>query len=104
MNLLEQTKPDAIKEMTLVSSRLPLKKQKGPEFWLTSVEGLAHGEFHLTLQPLPNEKPVGMVHRLAAMLREKKATVVRHEIFGSNVLFNETMQILQKEPPTSTGR
>jgi enamine deaminase RidA (YjgF/YER057c/UK114 family) len=99
VNQLEQKKADAIEETAPVSPRMALKKQKGPGLWITSVEGLAHEEFHLTLQPLPGEKPAEMVRRLATVLREKNATVVRHEIFGSNAAYKETMQILQRDIP-----
>ena len=53
----------------------------------------------MTLQLLQGEKPVEMARRLATVLREKNAIVVRHEIFGSNAAHKETMQILQREIP-----
>jgi len=97
MNQLGQEKMEAAKETVLTSSRLMLKKQKEPGLWITAVEGPVRKEFHLTLQPLPGEKLKAMVRRLAALLREKNATVVRHEILGSKAAHTETMQILHRE-------
>lgn len=51
----------------------------------------------MTLQPLPGEKPAGMVRRLAKVLREKNAIVVRHEIFESVTARKEIMRALQQE-------
>jgi enamine deaminase RidA (YjgF/YER057c/UK114 family) len=80
-----------------IPSRLALKKEKCPGLWVTAVEGLVHKEFHLTLQPLSGEKPAEMVRRLAAVLQERNAIVVRHEIFGSNAAHKETMRALRQE-------
>jgi enamine deaminase RidA (YjgF/YER057c/UK114 family) len=97
VNRLKQKKADAIGKTTFTFSSLVLKKEKYSGLWVTSVEGLAHKEFHLTLQPLPSEKPAGMVRRLATVLQERNAIVVRHEIFGSIAAHKETMQTLRQE-------
>ena len=72
-------------------------KEKCAGLWVTAVERPAHKEFYLTLQPLPGEKPTGMVRRLATVLQGKNAIVVRHEIFGSNPAHRETMEALRQE-------
>jgi enamine deaminase RidA (YjgF/YER057c/UK114 family) len=97
VNQPKQKKAESTEGTLPTSSRLALKKQKYPGLWVTPVKGLAHKEFHLTLRPLPGEKPAGMVHRLATVLGEKNATVVRHEIFGSVATHKETMRALQQE-------
>ena len=83
--------------MVSFSPRLTLKRQRGHGLWITSFEWPAYKEFHLTLQPLPKERPTEMVRRLATVLKEKNAIVVRHEIFGSVAEYAETMRILQQE-------
>ena len=62
-----------------------------------SLELPAHREFHLTVRPLPGEKPEGMIHRLAAVLREKDAVVVRHGICARNSVHAEMLSALRCE-------
>lgn len=89
MNQLKQKKAESAGGTVPIPSRLALKKQKYPGLWITAVEGPAHKEFHLTLQPHPGEKPAEMVRRLATVLQEIIAIVVRHEIFGSAAAHTE---------------
>ena len=56
-----------------------------------------HQEIHLSMRPIPGEKPLEMVSRLTGLLKAYGATVVRHEIFGSLAIHGETMQALQHE-------
>ena len=94
MNQLKQKKAGASGETASIPSRLALKKEKCPGLWTTTVEGLTHKEFHLTLEPFPGEKPAGIVRRLATVLQEQNAIVVRHEIFGSAAEHQEIMRAL----------
>lgn len=61
------------------------------------VDRLTHQEFHLTLLPLPKENPAEMVYRLAAVLQERDAGIVRHEIFGPISTHSETISALKRE-------
>jgi enamine deaminase RidA (YjgF/YER057c/UK114 family) len=99
VNQLGQIRADGNGKTAIISPKLALRKNNVPGLWMTSVEGLSHEEFHLTLQPLLGEKPKEMVQRLATVLQKKNATVVRHEIFGSVAAHKETIQILQREIP-----
>ena len=97
MNEPKQKKAESAGRTIPIPSRLALKNEKSPGLWITAVEGPAHKEFHLTLQLLPSEKPRKMVRRLATVLQERNAIVVRHEIFGSNAAHQEIMRVLQQE-------
>lgn len=74
-----------------------LRRYTGAGFNLAVVDLPSHHELHLTLQPLPGEKPAQMINRLAAVLVERNATVVRHEVFASIDAHSETMQALRHE-------
>lgn len=74
-----------------------LAKQSGPGHDLVVIDWQSHQEFHLTLRPLPEEKPTGMVRRLATILRERNALIVRHEIFGPVSACSETLHALRHE-------
>lgn len=55
--------------------------QAGIDTTMVDRQGLR--ELHISLWPLPGERPVMMLQRLDAMLRAYKATVVKHDVFGS---------------------
>ena len=74
-----------------------LEKQNSLGHDLTVIDWQSHQEFHLTIRPLPGEKPVGIIRRLAAMLEGRDASIVRQEIFGSIAAHPETMRALQHE-------
>jgi len=74
-----------------------LEKQNGPGHDLVVIDWQSHREFHLTLRPLPGEKPAEMVRRLEMILHERNASVVRHEIFGSVSAYPETLRALRHE-------
>jgi hypothetical protein len=67
-----------------------LEKQNSTGHDLIVIDWQSHQEFHLTLRPLPGEKLTGTVRRLAAILRDKNASIVRQEIFGSLAAHTET--------------
>lgn len=98
MNVLEQTNPDTIGE-TVSVPRSALKRRKGLDFWLTSLKGPTYEEFQITLQSFPGEKSAELVRRLACMLTENNATVVRHEIFGPTAMCQEILRSLQHTIP-----
>ena len=64
---------------------------------ITTVEQPTHQEFHLTFRLLCGEKPAKMIHRLALALRERDASVVWHEVFGSLTAHAETMSALSQQ-------
>jgi enamine deaminase RidA (YjgF/YER057c/UK114 family) len=74
-----------------------LEKQNTMGHDLTVIDWQSHQEFHLTLRPLPSEKPAGTVRRLAAILRDKDTSIVRHEIFGSIAAHIEMLHALRHE-------
>jgi enamine deaminase RidA (YjgF/YER057c/UK114 family) len=74
-----------------------LEKQHTPGHDLTVLDWQSHQEFHLTLRPLPGEAPTEMVRRLVTILRERNASVVRHEIFGLVSAHAETLRALWRE-------
>jgi len=49
----------------------------------TAFDSAAIRELHLTVTPLPEEKPAETVRRLAELLRAEKAVIARAEVFGS---------------------
>jgi enamine deaminase RidA (YjgF/YER057c/UK114 family) len=57
-------------------------REKSPGQDLTVLKRQGMEELHLTLRPLPNENPKTLVARLAGVLRQHQASVVRHELFG----------------------
>lgn len=73
------------------------QRHSRPGLTITTIERETYQEFHLTLQPLPGEKPAEMVHRLSLALRIRNAAVVRHEVFGSNTVRGEVVSALKHE-------
>ncbi len=71
-------------------------RHAGAGIILAIVDLPSHQELHLSLRPLPGEKPAQMIDRLAAVLIERNAVVVRHEVFASIVAHSETMQALRR--------
>jgi hypothetical protein len=59
-----------------------LDRVSEPGLDLTIVTRPHAGELHLTVRPRPGEQPSMMLWRLASVLREHSASVVRQEIFG----------------------
>jgi enamine deaminase RidA (YjgF/YER057c/UK114 family) len=74
-----------------------LEKQTTPGHDLTVIDWQSHREFHLTLRSLPHENTVGTIRRLAAILGDKDASIVRHEIFGSIAAHIGTLRALRHE-------
>jgi enamine deaminase RidA (YjgF/YER057c/UK114 family) len=64
---------------------------------ITTFARQRHQEFHLTLLPMPEEKPAEMVRRLALALRDREASVVRHEVFGAIAAQPEIIAALNRE-------
>jgi enamine deaminase RidA (YjgF/YER057c/UK114 family) len=64
---------------------------------ITTVDRQRHREFHLTLLPLPWEKPAEIVRRLALALKDREASVVRHEVFGAVAAQPEIISALKRE-------
>jgi len=80
-----------------VTASAGVHRQTGPGLDAISFDAQSHREFHLTLRALPGERPEQLVHRLATVLREKNAVVVRHDIFGLNSVHLEMTSALQRE-------
>jgi enamine deaminase RidA (YjgF/YER057c/UK114 family) len=74
-----------------------LEKQSFVGHDLTVIGWQSYREFHLTIRPLSCENPTGTVCRLATILRDKNANIVRQEIFGSISAHAETLRALQHE-------
>lgn len=74
-----------------------LERQNSTGHDLTVIDWQSYREFQLTVRPLPGENPTGTVRRLAAMLGDKDAKIVRQEIFGSIAAYTETLRALQHE-------
>jgi len=80
--------------LTPHDARRAISRQGGPGLAVTSVDGPAHREFHLTLRPLPGEAPAFLIRRLAETLREAGAAIVRQEIFGAVAAHGEVQDAL----------
>ncbi|MGD0614223.1 MAG: RidA family protein, partial [Verrucomicrobiota bacterium] len=80
-----------------VVQRPAIVQETRPGMDVTRILFQAHQELHLSLRPIPGEKPLGMASRLASVLKAHDARVVRHEVFGSRAVYAETMQALQRE-------
>jgi len=74
-----------------------IRRESQPGLDLTHISLASHQEWHLSLRPLPGEKPVDMMARLAGWLRAHGAIVVRHEVFGSLTRYDEAVRALQRE-------
>lgn len=53
-------------------------------------------EWHITITPLDGESAVSMVERLAVFLKERKASVVRHEVFGGFSHYDTVTTLLER--------
>jgi len=62
-----------------------------------TVKRQALTEFHFTLRSLPGETPSALMERLAALLQQHQASVVRHEVFGSLGAHAEAMETLKRK-------
>jgi enamine deaminase RidA (YjgF/YER057c/UK114 family) len=74
-----------------------LKRQTSPGADLTLAEHDGVLELHITLRPLPGERPAATVQRLAQLLCAHRACVVRQEVFGSLAARDEVLQTLRAE-------
>ena len=74
-----------------------IRRESQPGLHFTHISLACHQEWHLSLRPLPGEKPVAMMARLAGWLRAHDALVIRHEVFGSLALYDEARRGLQRE-------
>jgi enamine deaminase RidA (YjgF/YER057c/UK114 family) len=72
-----------------------LKRESSPGADLALVEHDGVLEAHLTLRPLPGEKPAATVHRLARLLQAHQAVVVRQEVFGSLAARDEVQRSMR---------
>ncbi|MBI5388013.1 MAG: endoribonuclease L-PSP [Verrucomicrobia bacterium] len=79
------------------SARATLTQHRSAELDLTRTEYRGLRELHITVRPLPGETPADTVRRLAAVLKENDAAVVRQEFFGSLAAHGEVMQTMQRE-------
>jgi len=93
MNGIDVNKAKAV---TLVQKPAIFRETR-PGMDVTRILFPTHQELHLSLRPLPGEKPDEMVRRLAAILRERNASIVRHEVFGSISVCSETLHTLRRE-------
>ncbi len=73
-----------------------LSHERGPGQDVTTFEGPGTREYHISLRPLPGEEPARTVDRLVALLREREATVVRQEVFGSRAAGGEVTRALER--------
>ncbi len=73
-----------------------LSRHHQPGFDLTCFDCHGGRELHLTLRPLPGDGLVEVLQRLAALLREHQASVVRHEVFGALDAQPEAMTLLHR--------
>ena len=73
-----------------------MRRERKPGMDLTIVNRLGLRELHLTLQPLPGERPSVMLWRLDSVLREHEAIVVKQDIFGSLDAHEETVSRLNR--------
>ncbi|MBP9902212.1 MAG: endoribonuclease L-PSP [Verrucomicrobia subdivision 3 bacterium] len=75
----------------MMTEHLPGVETSAPGLWRRHRPGLQECgirrggvlELHYTLLPLPGESAIGMLERLAALLKTHNASVVRHEVFGA---------------------
>jgi enamine deaminase RidA (YjgF/YER057c/UK114 family) len=67
-----------------------------PGATVTELSGTEHREFHVTVRPRPSETRMATVARLGNVLREKRAVIVRQEIFGALNEEPETRRALQE--------
>jgi enamine deaminase RidA (YjgF/YER057c/UK114 family) len=72
----------------------PLLRESSPGLELTGVETGGVREWHLTLRPLPGERPAEAVRRLSQALRREPSVIVRQEIFGPLPLHGEFLKEL----------
>jgi len=73
-----------------------MERQRKQGADVTSISREHLREVHLTLRPMPNERPAMMLWRLEALLREHDATVVRIEVFGQVAAHEETAARIRK--------
>jgi enamine deaminase RidA (YjgF/YER057c/UK114 family) len=79
------------------SERPRKSRETRPGMDVTRISFAAHQELHLSLRPVPGEKPSEMVSRLAGVLKDHEATVIRHEIFGPVSACSKTLRALRDE-------
>lgn len=73
-----------------------IRRERKPGLDLTVVHRAGVREYHLTLQPMPGERTSVMLWRLDTLLREHRAVVVKHDIFGAVSCYDETMGRVQR--------
>lgn len=79
------------------SLRPVLTQHRSAGLDMTACECRGLRQLHLTLRPLPSEKPAGTVSRLASVLKENGALVVRQEIFGALAAREEVLQTMRSQ-------
>ncbi|MBI2925227.1 MAG: hypothetical protein HYY24_05930 [Verrucomicrobia bacterium] len=75
----------------------PITREQCPGLWLTAIDHHRIRELHLTLQPLPGEDFPALLRRLDAVVREHEASVVRHEVFGSNSVAKHALPLMNRQ-------
>lgn len=73
-----------------------LSRQRSAGLDVTAFARHGHREFHLTFRPLRGESVAEMMQRLADVLREHQASVVRHEVFGRCAAQLEALTLLRR--------
>ena len=94
-------RPNSI-DVNLAEALMPVQqpaihRESRPGMDATRVSFPTHQELHLSLRPIPGERPLAMVSRLAGWLKEFDATVIRHEVFGSLTVYAESMRALRSD-------
>jgi enamine deaminase RidA (YjgF/YER057c/UK114 family) len=84
-------------EAPMLVQKPAIDRETRPGMDVTRVSFPTHQELHLSLRPIPGERPLAMVSRLAGWLKDCDATVVRHEVFGSLTVYAETMRALRRD-------
>jgi enamine deaminase RidA (YjgF/YER057c/UK114 family) len=72
------------------------RRQHSPGLDLTAARHDGVQEFHLTVRPLPGEKPVDTGARLGEALRDGDAAIGRQEVFGSLSACEEVLRGLRR--------
>jgi enamine deaminase RidA (YjgF/YER057c/UK114 family) len=79
-----------------VAAPARIRRQTGDGLRLVSIEAQPVSELHLTLTPMKGESINAMAQRLAEMLHQWKATVVRQIVFGSAPAYPATLKALRQ--------
>ncbi|MGC9034569.1 MAG: RidA family protein [Verrucomicrobiia bacterium] len=82
--------------MKIISNTKLIREIK-PGWIATKVVANKHTEWHITITPLAQETPESLITRLASWIKEKKAVIVKHEIFGGLKFHSQLLQLLESK-------